>query len=247
MYFWKAPRTFNSLVQKMGRCVRLYLELGEAVLIISVNAFRRYELICGGTTQQPESVIIGPNTEQADVQAEGLRVETTDSAPSNTEKTRSNPTKGRAKYHGQLAERDMLHLARFITTASTADGNHGTTSLRTTQSSSSSSRPPIGPVEETGWIGATRGIGRVFTLPTPQTGNEYSAFKKVNHQQVDRCDNHSTSSSISTFSMYATGHSRAYESNIVKTYRVNAAKPDISSGVETKVTSTASASVDDRR
>lgn len=34
------PRTFNSLVQKIGRCVRNFLELGEAIIFITKSSFK---------------------------------------------------------------------------------------------------------------------------------------------------------------------------------------------------------------
>ncbi|KAE9393458.1 hypothetical protein BT96DRAFT_1023009 [Gymnopus androsaceus JB14] len=42
VYFWMPPRTFNSLIQKLGRCVRVFTELGEAVLLITRTAFSRF-------------------------------------------------------------------------------------------------------------------------------------------------------------------------------------------------------------
>ncbi|KAJ3746939.1 P-loop containing nucleoside triphosphate hydrolase protein [Lentinula raphanica] len=39
---WMAPRTFNSLIQKIGRCARVFAELGEAVLFITQSAFKRF-------------------------------------------------------------------------------------------------------------------------------------------------------------------------------------------------------------
>ncbi|KAF7360458.1 p-loop containing nucleoside triphosphate hydrolase protein [Mycena venus] len=41
---WMLPRSFLSLVQKIGRCVRLADLLGEAVLYITSSAFMRYEI-----------------------------------------------------------------------------------------------------------------------------------------------------------------------------------------------------------
>ncbi|KAJ7466660.1 P-loop containing nucleoside triphosphate hydrolase protein [Mycena galericulata] len=41
---WNAPLSFLSLVQKIGRCVRLAELLGEAVLYITGSAFIRYEI-----------------------------------------------------------------------------------------------------------------------------------------------------------------------------------------------------------
>ncbi|KAJ7845681.1 P-loop containing nucleoside triphosphate hydrolase protein [Mycena leptocephala] len=41
---WLAPRSFLSLVQKIGRCVRLPDLLGEAILYITSSAFMRYEI-----------------------------------------------------------------------------------------------------------------------------------------------------------------------------------------------------------
>ncbi|KAJ7153843.1 P-loop containing nucleoside triphosphate hydrolase protein [Mycena filopes] len=41
---WLCPRSFLSLVQKIGRCVRLAELLGEAILYITSSAFMRYEI-----------------------------------------------------------------------------------------------------------------------------------------------------------------------------------------------------------
>ncbi|KAJ6609738.1 P-loop containing nucleoside triphosphate hydrolase protein [Mycena sp. CBHHK59/15] len=41
---WLSPRSFLSLVQKIGRCVRLADLLGEAILYITSSAFMRYEI-----------------------------------------------------------------------------------------------------------------------------------------------------------------------------------------------------------
>lgn len=42
VFFWMPPRTFNSLIQKLGRCVRDFTELGEAVLLITRAAFSKF-------------------------------------------------------------------------------------------------------------------------------------------------------------------------------------------------------------
>ncbi|KAF8829544.1 hypothetical protein HHX47_DHR3000514 [Lentinula edodes] len=39
---WIEPRTFNSLVQKIGRCVRIFSELGEAIVFITKASLKRF-------------------------------------------------------------------------------------------------------------------------------------------------------------------------------------------------------------
>lgn len=41
---WMEPRTFNSLIQKIGRCVRIFSELGEAIVFITKAALKRFTI-----------------------------------------------------------------------------------------------------------------------------------------------------------------------------------------------------------
>ncbi|KAL1665633.1 P-loop containing nucleoside triphosphate hydrolase protein [Schizophyllum commune] len=43
VYLYKKPKTFNAMVQKYGRCVRLPTELGECVLFVTKAMYRSYE------------------------------------------------------------------------------------------------------------------------------------------------------------------------------------------------------------
>lgn len=99
-------------MQKTGRCVRLVTELGEVVVIVSSNAMRRYEALCSGGKDLEVQPPPDPSSGQVDVQAEGVRSETTDTVPA----VMRRGGKGQLKYHGELAERDLLHLAQFIAT-----------------------------------------------------------------------------------------------------------------------------------
>ncbi|KAI5900596.1 P-loop containing nucleoside triphosphate hydrolase protein [Schizophyllum commune H4-8] len=75
---WKKPLTFNSLVQKYGRCVRNPLEIGICILYISKAV---YKLCEKGLAPLPEAVAARVDTEaglgvqDTDV-TEGVRVET---------------------------------------------------------------------------------------------------------------------------------------------------------------------------
>ncbi|KAJ3826951.1 P-loop containing nucleoside triphosphate hydrolase protein [Lentinula raphanica] len=69
---WSSPRTFNSLIQKIGRCVRVFDDLGEAVIYITRTAYKKfsaeYELgqqyADGPSTQQELAMLTGD--EEAD-------------------------------------------------------------------------------------------------------------------------------------------------------------------------------------
>ncbi|KAJ3969545.1 P-loop containing nucleoside triphosphate hydrolase protein [Lentinula raphanica] len=39
---WTTPRTFNSLIQKIGRCVCAFSELGEAIVYITKTAYKKF-------------------------------------------------------------------------------------------------------------------------------------------------------------------------------------------------------------
>ena len=39
------PKTFASLVQKYGRCVRSFDELGEAILLVTKELYKKYEAL----------------------------------------------------------------------------------------------------------------------------------------------------------------------------------------------------------
>ena len=45
VWVWMKPKTFASPVQKYGRCVRNFNKLGEAILMVTKELYKKYEVL----------------------------------------------------------------------------------------------------------------------------------------------------------------------------------------------------------
>ncbi|KAJ3757096.1 P-loop containing nucleoside triphosphate hydrolase protein [Lentinula raphanica] len=113
---WTSPRTFNSLIQKIGRCVRVFEELGEAVVYITKSAYKKfateYEL-----GQQLE------DKEDRDMNQAGEEDSDEDGSDDNSESSKRRcPTMPRRrlvkrrKFQTLIESRDRWFLAWFLVT-----------------------------------------------------------------------------------------------------------------------------------
>lgn len=104
---WKVPKTFCSLIQKYGRCVRDITELGEAIIYISESWMRKHLNLVADPILTDEAPIGEEDAIQANA-TENIRAETVTTASKKKSK--------KSKFHGALAARDAEFLDRFILT-----------------------------------------------------------------------------------------------------------------------------------
>ncbi|KAI0319422.1 P-loop containing nucleoside triphosphate hydrolase protein, partial [Amylostereum chailletii] len=126
---WKAPKTFCSLVQKLGRCARDPTQSGEGILYVSAAYHRKCVALLAASRpatdipgpalvpmdasgDQVPTTQVPPSVPMNEVEADGVRAETT------AEELTS--VGGRAArtvaYEGELVTRDQLYLAHYVAT-----------------------------------------------------------------------------------------------------------------------------------
>lgn len=133
VFLWGEPRTFLSLIQKIGRCVRDFRELGEATLYITKAAYNQhcleYEAEGGDDSGDPEEeqsdeedddMVPRPDLHHINREAAIEDDEDEDTTPVVPQK-RAAPAqggRGRKRQAKNLIEtRDRKFLSAFIATA----------------------------------------------------------------------------------------------------------------------------------
>lgn len=115
---WHAPLSFLSLVQKIGRCVRLAELLGEAILYVTGAAFIRYEIeleILKDGAEDDMDADEGP--EQPEQLVDGEQMDR-DAAVETQEETEQHvaPKRKSKKVMSVMEARDRRFLLEYIVT-----------------------------------------------------------------------------------------------------------------------------------
>ncbi|KAJ7163529.1 P-loop containing nucleoside triphosphate hydrolase protein, partial [Mycena crocata] len=125
---WMKPRTFLSLIQKIGCCVRDRSQRGEAILFITKAMYTRccveLDLLREEHAEAAEASASSDDDDEDDEQHrdrdEALQDESSDEEeeelPVASAKKRRRKTKGKKKPKSQMELRDMRYLLEYITT-----------------------------------------------------------------------------------------------------------------------------------
>jgi hypothetical protein len=103
------PKTFASLVQKYGRCVRSFDELGEAILLVTKELYKKYEALFAarGEVDAEDPV----QTEEVEDELQERRGQDVSSAAGTLFQDRRSQ-----KFMGAVKARDNQYLLNFIVT-----------------------------------------------------------------------------------------------------------------------------------
>ncbi|KAJ7215829.1 P-loop containing nucleoside triphosphate hydrolase protein [Mycena pura] len=116
---WLCPRSFLSLVQKIGRCARAAELLGEAILYITNSAYMQYKIeldVLKGDLSDDDKDNDEPPREQQDALAEGEQMDR-DAAIEQDEAEQGKAPRRKAKKTMTVLEaRDRRYLLEYIVT-----------------------------------------------------------------------------------------------------------------------------------
>ena len=109
VWVWMKPKTFASLVQKYGRCVRSFDELGEAILLVTKELYKKYEALFAAR----EEVDAEDPVENEEVRDELQERRGHDVSPATSTLFQDRRTQ---KFVGAVKARDNQYLLNFIVT-----------------------------------------------------------------------------------------------------------------------------------
>lgn len=116
---WLCPRSFLSLVQKIGRCARAAELLGEAILYITNSAYMQYKIeldVLKGDLSDDDEDNDEPPREQQEALAEGEQMDR-DAAIEQDEAEQGKAPRRKAKKTMTVLEaRDRRYLLEYIVT-----------------------------------------------------------------------------------------------------------------------------------